>query len=65
MRITFKNGFEMTKRELEKKTIDELYDVYYDLMNSYNHYNDKGEIDKLEQYINCRIEDENSSLIAL
>ncbi|WP_277229738.1 hypothetical protein [Romboutsia timonensis] len=58
MKITFRNGFEMTQRELNRKTIDELYDIHCDLVNSYNHYNDKGEIDRLETYIECRLEEE-------
>lgn len=65
MKITFRNGFEMNKRELDKKTIDELYDVHCDLVNSYNHYNDKGEIDKLELYIECRLEEENEFVEAI
>ena len=63
MRITFRNGFEMTKRELDKKTVEELYDVHCDLCVSYSNHEDKGEIDKLELYINDRIEKEYAVLI--
>lgn len=65
MKIVFKNGFEMNKRELDKKSIDELYDVHCDLVNSYNHHNDKGEIDKLESYIECRLEKEREFSLAI
>ena len=58
MKIVFKNGFEMNKKELDEKSIEELYDVHCDLIISYNHYNDKGEIDKLESYIESRLEEE-------
>lgn len=58
MKIVFKNGFEMNKKELDKKSIEELYDVHCDLIISYNHHNDKGEIDKLESYIESRLEEE-------
>lgn len=58
MKITFRNGFTMNNKELSKKTIEELYDIHSDLVNSYNHYNDKGVIDKLESYIECRLEQE-------
>lgn len=56
MKITFKNGFVMKQNELNKKTIDELYDIHKDLINDYNHYNDKGVIEKFECYIDSRIE---------
>lgn len=65
MKIVFKNGFEMNERELNKKSIDELYDVHCDLINSYNHYNDKGEIDKLESYIEYRLELEKEFVEAI
>lgn len=55
----------MNKRELDKKSIDELYDVHCDLVNSYNHHNDKGEIDKLESYIECRLEEEREFALAI
>lgn len=58
MKITFRNGFTMNNRELDKKTLDELYDIHSDLVNSYNHHNDKGVIDKLESYIQCRVLEE-------
>lgn len=58
MKITFRNGFTMNNKELSKKTIEELYDIHSDLVNSYNHHNDKGVIDKLESYIECRLEQE-------
>lgn len=54
MRIRFKNGFEITKKELDRKTIDELYDIHQDLNNSYAHGNDKGQLDILEGYIEER-----------
>ena len=58
MKIVFKNRFEINKKKLNKKSIEELYDVHCDLIISYNHYNDKGEIDKLESYIESRLEEE-------
>ena len=58
MKKVFKNGLEINKKELDKKSIEELYDVHCDLIISYNHYNDKGEIDKLESYIESRLEEE-------
>ena len=63
MKITFRNGFEMNEKELNKKTLDELYDIHCDLVNGYNHYNDKGEIDRLETYINIRAEQEKEYLV--
>lgn len=62
MKITFKNGFEIKKAELEKKSLDELYDLHKDLVASYTHYDDKGVIDKLETYIEIRAEEELESL---
>lgn len=58
MKITFRNGFEIKKAELAKKTLDELYDLHKDLMADYTHYDDKGVIDKLETYIEIRAEEE-------
>lgn len=62
MKITFRNGFEIKRAELEKKSLDELYDLHKDLVASYTHYDDKGVIDKLETYIEMRAEEELESL---
>lgn len=58
MKITFRNGFEIKKAELERKSIEELYDLHRDLVADYTHYDDKGVIDKLETYIEIRAEEE-------
>lgn len=58
MKITFRNGFEIRNSELEKKSIEELYDLHRDLVADYTHYNDKGVLDKLETYIEMRAEEE-------
>lgn len=58
MKITFRNGFEIKKAELAKKSLEELYDLHRDLVADYTHYDDKGVIDKLETYIEMRAEEE-------
>ena len=58
MKITFRNGFEIRNTELEKKSIEELYDLHRDLVADYTHYDDKGVLDKLETYIEMRAEEE-------
>lgn len=58
MKITFRNGFGIKKAELERKSIEELYDLHRDLVADYTHYDDKGVIDKLETYIEMRAEEE-------
>ena len=58
MKITFRNGFEIRNTELEKKSIEELYDLHRDLVADYTHYDDKGVLDKLETYTEMRAEEE-------
>lgn len=54
--ITYKNGLKISKKELERKTLDELYSLHSDLVTSYGHGGGSNELDKLESYIDFRIE---------
>lgn len=56
--IKFKNGFMITKKELERKTLEELYSLHQDLIVSYGHGGGSNELDKLESYIDKRILEE-------
>lgn len=53
--IRFKNGFTITKKELERKTLEELYSIHSDLITSYGYGGGSNELDKLESYIDSRI----------
>lgn len=63
--IKFKNGFTVTKKELDKKTLDELYSLHSDLITSYGYGGGSNELDKFESYLNYRINIENEVLFAI
>ena len=59
--IRFKNGFTITKKELERKTLEELYSLHSDLVTSYGHGGGSNELDKLESIIDARILEETDA----
>lgn len=62
--VRFKNGFTISNKELEKKTLEELYSIHSDLITSYGHGGGTSQLEMLERYIDARIEQENEILFA-